>query len=237
MKNKIRKITAIIQARMGSDRLPNKTLLEINNIPIIEWVFRRLSMSKEISQIVFAIPNSRENDVLLRHLESMNAIIFRGSEHDVLDRFYQASVKYEAKIIVRVCADNPFIDAHEVDKAIRFFQSGNYDYVYNHIPKNNLYPDGIGAEVTDISTLEIINKNAISKDHREHVFNYVWSNQSLFTIGTFNPHKKWLSRPDMKLDIDTYQDYQKYMKLKLLPESKLKSIMNYIDEQNYSSEK
>ena len=88
MKNKT---VAIIQARMGSSRLPNKMLLYLHGYPICEWVYKRVKMSKKIDQIIFALPDTEDNYVLARYLESIGADVFRGSENNLVDRYYRAA--------------------------------------------------------------------------------------------------------------------------------------------------
>tara|TARA_B110000008_G_C16969904_1_gene563505 strand:+ start:24 stop:734 length:711 start_codon:yes stop_codon:yes gene_type:complete len=206
MANK-KKIIAIIQARVNSSRLPNKMFLNLHGYPICEWVYRRVVMSKKIDQIVFALPDTEENNTLAWYLQSIGADVFRGSESDVVQRFYQAANYTSASKIVRICADNPLICSSEIDRLIEFYQKNNCDYAYNHIPKNNKYPNGLGAEICSMSILKFINQNARKNNHREHLFNYIWSNTSEFSIKTFDPLEE-LAYPHLKLDIDTMSDYQ-----------------------------
>ena len=204
MKNKT---VAIIQARMGSSRLPNKMLLYLHGYPICEWVYKRVKMSKKIDQIIFALPDTEDNYVLARYLESIGADVFRGSENNLVDRYYRAAKLTSANEIIRICADNPLICASEIDRLIDFYREDKCDYAYNHIPKGNKYPDGLGAEICSIDLLEIINRNAITTDHKEHLFNYIWSHSTEYSIKTFDPFKE-ISYPELRLDIDTMDDYR-----------------------------
>ena len=140
--------TAIIQARMGAKRFPNKMLLNFHGYPIIEWVYRRVLQSKMLDGIIFAIPDTDEDDLLQWFLESIGAKVFRGSETDLVDRYYKVAKSFFVKDIVRICADNPLICASEIDRLIAYFNQNNCDYAYNHIPRNNSYPDGLGAEIS-----------------------------------------------------------------------------------------
>ena len=221
---------AIVQARMGSSRLPKKALLPINGIPIIQWILERLMGCHELDSIVFAIPNSKKDDVLYDFLLSKKVKIFRGSENDVLSRIYHAAMRYDAENVIRICADNPFIDPKSIDDLILFFEKKRCDYAYNHIPKNNLYPDGIGAEIVSFETLKKINNEANTNEQREHIFNFIWNNPDIFEIQTFNPSEEWMIRPDLRLDIDTRDDYDEYSDLDLGPESDLKNIIAYKDK-------
>ena len=199
---------AIVQARMMSSRLPNKILLDINGYPMFEWVLKRLKKSKNLDLIVFALPDSKTDDILEERLIKLGAKVLRGSENDLVDRFYRVAQKVDAQKIIRVCADNPFICASEVDRLIDFYNFSHADYAYTHIPKMNLYPDGIGAEICSMKILEEINKKATSSQHREHLFNYIWDNKLNYEIKTFDPPDN-LAFPSLKLDVDTMSDYLK----------------------------
>lgn len=201
------KTVAIVQARMGSTRLPNKMMLHLHGYPVIEWIYRRLEESKRVDEVIFATSTAERDDVLVMHLESLGAQVFRGSEADVVSRFYFAAVHSSATSIVRVCADNPLICASEVDRLICFFESGSYDYAYNHIPKNNRYPDGFGAEICNFSLLEEIHTHANAESQREHLFNYVLDNKEKYKIGTFDPPEV-ICHPELRFDIDTIEDYK-----------------------------
>lgn len=202
---------AIVQARMRSTRLPNKMLLKLHGYPICEWVYRRLQEAKSLDYIVFALTDTKYDDILEQHLVKLGANVLRGSENDLVDRFYQIAHKVGAEKIVRICADNPFICASEVDRLVEFYNQEIVDYAYNNIPRDNLYPDGLGAEICSIRILEEINKKAISHEHREHLFNYIFDNESDYIIKTFDPPDN-LSFPRLKLDIDTMDDFLKLSK-------------------------
>ena len=202
------KITGIIQARMGSDRLPKKMLMDFNGYPLIEWIVRRVRESKNIDKFVAAIPITKENDELSECLESLDIDVFRGSEKDVLSRFYNASLLHSVDTIVRVCGDNPLICASELDRLVEFYKNNNCDYAYNHMPRNNRYPDGLGAEICSFMLLDKINNVAIKEDHREHIFNFVWENKEDFIIKTFDP-PEIIAYPHLKFDIDTQEDLDK----------------------------
>jgi len=162
------KTIAIIQARLGSTRLPNKMLLSLHGKPIIEWVIKRVKKSKLLDDIIVAIPNTKKDDVLEFYLKRLDVKVFRGSETNVLNRFYEAVKNDNVKNIVRVCADNPLICGEEIDNLIKFYLENKCDYAYNHIPKNNLYPDGLGAEIVSFELLNWLNKNVKKRKHKEH---------------------------------------------------------------------
>lgn len=210
---------------MGASRLPNKMLLSFNGLPIVGWVLKRVLRAQQIDQVVVAIPNMSADEVLKDYLESEGVSVFRGSEQDVLGRFHGAAMEYGADTIVRICADNPLISGTEVDRIVTFFAEGNYDYAYNHVPVNNRYPDGVGAEVTSFQVLEVLNKEAILPEDREHMFNYLWKNTNRFRIGTCDPEDDSLAHPELKLDIDTIEDYRRLLRLKVHPDNSFKEIV------------
>jgi spore coat polysaccharide biosynthesis protein SpsF len=121
------RIVAIVQARMGSSRFPGKMLATLGNISILEWVFQRLSRATYLDEIVLATSIDKENDVLENIANRCGVRVFRGSESDVLGRFVSAADHAKATNIVRVCADNPFIDPIEVDRLVNFFKHKTCD--------------------------------------------------------------------------------------------------------------
>lgn len=201
------KTIAIIQARIGSTRLPYKMMLSLHGSPIIEWVIKRVQKAKLVDEVIVAIPDSKENDILAKHIKNFNITLFRGSEENVLNRFYEAVKNRKSSSIIRVCADNPLIDPVEIDNLIKFYQNNNCDYAYNHIPLNNKYPDGLGAEIISFKLLEKLNNIVTQASHKEHCFSYIHDNKDNFVIKTFDPVNKSLHHPELKFDIDTFDDY------------------------------
>lgn len=203
-------VVAIIQARMGSRRLPNKMMLNLHGYPVCEWVYSRVKKSKKINQIIFAIPQNRANDILENYLKKIGANVFRGSEMNLVDRYYHAAKKTQADQVVRICADNPLICASELDRLIEFFNEEECDYAYNHIPINNHYPDGLGAEISSMSLINEIHKYHLTKDEKEHLYNFILKNRDKYLIKTFDPPKK-IAYPKLKLDLNTISDYARLM--------------------------
>lgn len=200
---------------MGSSRLPAKMMLNLHGHPIIEWAFRRSGRSRRIDGLVVAVPDTDQDQPLAEFLTQAGACVFRGSEMDVLDRFYQAACEYQASHVIRICADNPLICPEEIDHLVEYFFHNNCDYAYNHIPRNNKYPDGLGAEMTAMTLLKKIQRKALVDSQREHVFNYIWDNLQDFNVKTFDPPDSFIQHPELKLDIDTLADYNKFLRLPL----------------------
>lgn len=210
-------IVAIVQARMGSTRLPCKAMLHLHGLPVIDWVAHRVSKAKLLDRLIFALPESRLDDALAFHLENRGIEVFRGPEDDVLKRFSLAARHAEATHVVRVCADNPLVWGEEIDHLIRHFLSRPQQenlYAYNHIPRNNLYPDGLGAEMVSASLLHRLDLLVVKPEHREHCLSHIWDKPDEFAISTFDPPNPLLRRPDCKLDLDVPEDYRK---LALMP--------------------
>lgn len=226
------RVTAIVQARMGSNRLPLKSMLCLRGFPIVDWVATRLRKSSELDNIIFAIPDSPLDSVLAEHLKNKDIPFYQGSEDDVLDRFNKAAQHARADLVVRVCADNPLVSPEAVDSLIRFFRREQPDYAYNHIPRGNLWPDGFGAEIVSRDTLEYLDTNACLPSQREHCFNYIWDNPGQWKIATFDPGETWLQRPDLKLDIDSPADFLKLALLPLHPDMNMREIIGAYDHTN-----
>jgi len=200
------KIIGIIQARMGSKRLPNKMACYLGNYPIIDWVIQRSKKSKLLQKYVLATSTKTENDYLIERAKKYSIDSYRGSEDNVLSRFVEISLQENADIIVRICADNPFIDPIEIDRLIEFFKSNKCEYSFNH--QNRLdggYADGFGAEIFTSDLLYYINDQTLNKSHREHVTKYIWDNKTMFKIKPLKSPKK-INYPLYKFDVDTIQD-------------------------------
>ena len=128
------KVVAIVQARMGSTRLPNKVMKPIGGVPMIELLLARLVKSKEIDQIVLATSTDERNIPLVEHVQSLGFTCVRGSESDVLDRYLVAARQVQADIVVRITGDCPLIDAELVDQTIQRFKSAKVEYLSNTSP-------------------------------------------------------------------------------------------------------
>ena len=168
-------ILAIVQARMGSTRLPGKVLKMVNGKPLIEILLHRLSHSRKIDQIILATSEDRENDQLAEMVENIGFEVFRGSKSDVLERYYQAAKRYSPEAVVRITGDCPIIDPQLVDEVIGLYQENNVDYVSNTEPPT--YPDGLDAEVFSFTALEMTNSKAEKSFEREHVTPFIRTNR------------------------------------------------------------
>ena len=195
------KITAIIQARSTSMRFPNKALKEINGKTIVEILFKRLSLSKKINKIVFAIPKESEEKLLKKHLLSLDCNLFEGSNNDVLDRYYKAAKKFKTDIIVRITADCPLVDSSIVDQMISKLIRNKLDFISNCSPPT--YPDGLDVWVCTMKALKTAWLKAKNPTDREHVMNYI-INSKIFLKDNLEL-KEDLS--NNRWTIDEYEDF------------------------------
>ena len=202
------RVVAVVQARMGSQRFPGKMLAKLGERDLLSWVLTRVCDAKQLDQVVLATSDGRDDDELANAASSFDVIVVRGSQNNVLDRFIQSAKIAQADIVVRVCADNPFVAAEEIDRLVIAHESGNYDYSCNHQQKlNNRYADGFGAEILSTTLLNNIADSTTQQSHREHVTSYIWDNVEKYKIQAVAAPAE-LEFPEIKLDIDTPQEMQ-----------------------------
>jgi spore coat polysaccharide biosynthesis protein SpsF len=196
-------IVAIIQARIGSTRLPGKVMLKIKGKPLIWHVCNRLSNSKKINQIVLAATTCAADDILQNWCIENGIEYFRGSEDDVLDRFYQAAIKYNADVIVRVTADDPFKDPQIIDRTIELLVENGIDFSHNNYPVS--FPEGMDVEVFTFNALEAAAINATLPFDREHVTQYFYKNPTEFKSINLSNNE---NRSYLRWTIDTEADFK-----------------------------
>jgi glutamate-1-semialdehyde 2,1-aminomutase len=165
------KTVAIVQARMGSTRFPNKVMQPILGIPMIELLFARLTKSKYIDQIILATSCDPRNQPLVDHVRQLGYDVFQGSENDVLDRYYHAAKEHDSTVVVRITGDCPLIDPQLVDTVIAEFTAKGVDYASNTNPPS--FPDGLDTEVFSFEALRIAWEKAKQPAEREHVTPYI----------------------------------------------------------------
>ena len=170
------KVVALVQARTGSVRLPQKVLKPILNKPMIELLLARLSRSAELDEIVVATSKEKRDDKLESTVESLGFKCTRGSEKDVLHRFYKSAKFLDADVIVRITGDCPLVDSDLVDECIREYKKQKVDYFSNIDPVT--YPDGLDIEIMSFQSLERANLEAETYFDREHVTPYIRNSDS-----------------------------------------------------------
>ena len=174
-------IGCIVQARMGSSRLPGKTLLKIDDKKtVLEFGINQLTSSNLLDKIIVATTNLKSDDVIENFVKNMNVDVFRGKSNDVLDRYFQCAKHFSIDTIVRITGDNPLVDPTIIDNLIQKFTLNSYDYLSNaHV---RTFPYGTEVEIFSFESLEQAWKNAILPSEREHVTPYFYNNSNLFKI-------------------------------------------------------
>lgn len=200
------KVTAIIQARMGSERLKNKALLLVNGKTIIEIIFERLKNCKNIDDIILSTADTKENDILAQHAKKINLKCHRGPENDLISRHLGALRKTKADAFVKITADCPLVDFILVDKMVKFFKknSEKFDFFTNCFPPT--YPDGLDIDITPLKVLEKLNVEIDKKSpHRDFFIAYIMSNPLKFKIYNIKNDKDLSS---MRWTLDYPEDYE-----------------------------
>ena len=195
----VKNIVAIIQARTNSIRLPNKILFKINNMMLIEILYKRLEKSKKINQIVIATTKKSKN--LIHFLKKKKIKFFVGSEKNVLNRYYKTASKFKADTIVRITADGILADPKLIDRLIGIYENKNVDYLSNIEPAT--FPDGLDIEIFNFKILKYANFNAKTKYDKEHVTPFI---RSINEKNKFNV----LSKKDyskLRLTLDEPEDF------------------------------
>ena len=228
------KTLLITQARMGSSRLPAKILKNINGKSLLEIHLRRLKKCKKVSEIIVATTTKDEDLTIYDKSLEWGFKAFRGSEIDVLDRFYQSVKNENADWIVRVTSDCPLIDPILVDKVIEYVQENDVDYGSNILIE--LFPDGQDIEVFKFSALEIAWKNAKLLSEREHVTPYLRNNSH----GKGKELFKTINYPcdsdysNIRMTVDEVKDFKliEILIMKLGIDKSWKEYTNYIINNN-----
>ena len=186
-----KKIVAIIQARMGSSRLPGKVLLPILDKTVLEHIVQRLLLVKQIDQVVVATSVEKADDKIAELCRLKSIPCFRGSESDVLDRFYKAALSENAEIVLRITGDCPLIDPGVVGQLIEYFITAEYDHCgvaagagVANINQINRFPDGLDAEIFSMEVLTKAWSESVKPLHREHVTPFIWQQPERFKIGS-----------------------------------------------------
>jgi spore coat polysaccharide biosynthesis protein SpsF len=188
------KIVAVVQARMGSTRLPNKVLKDLGGASVLDRVLHRLRRSRLIAYIVVATTVEPRDNALVEHCEQNAISVFRGSEEDVLDRYYRAARQTHADVVIRITSDCPLIDPEVTDATIQAFLDQQVDYCNN--VRVRTYPRGLDTEVMTLKALERAWREAEKQYQREHVTPYIYENPSKFKLHAIEndvdySHHRW----------------------------------------------
>ena len=228
------KILTVIQARIGSSRLPGKVLLPLADKPLILRMYERVAKSKLAGRIVVAITDDQSDNDLFKLCKQNNIEVYRGNSLDLLDRHYQTAKIFDAEVVIKIPSDCPLIDPEIIDKIIQYYinNTNKYDYVSNLHPPS--YPDGNDVEIMDLKTLENAWLNAHKDFEREHTTPYIWENLEKFRIGNV----VWETRLDYSMThrftIDYKEDYEFIKRIydelyKMNPKFGLNDILNLLE--------
>jgi len=174
------KVFAIIQSRMGSSRLPGKVMADIAGQPMLQRVVERVAHATRLDGMVVATSHHSTDDAVEHLCQKLNTNCFRGSEEDVLDRYYQAALRHQVNCIVRLTADCPLADPHVIDRVVGAYNPREHDYVSNIDPPT--FPDGLDTEVFSFAALERAWRDAKLPSQREHVTLYIRNHPELFRL-------------------------------------------------------
>ena len=229
------KTSIILQARMGSSRLPGKVLKEINGITLLEFLLKQISYCKSIDEIIVATTTEKIDDVIFNKCKDLNVTVFRGSELNVLDRYYQCAKTYSIENIVRITADNPLIDPQIIDQVVEIYKKNQFDYVSNCEVRT--FPSGTEVEVFSFSSLQRAKNEAADKYELEHVTPYI-INKEKFRIFCLKrdvniSHLRWTV--DRKEDLIFIQKiYEQFRKEPILLEDILEILEKEPDLLEYN---
>jgi len=230
MKNQ--KVGVIIQARMGSTRLPGKVLRELDeNETVLDILIKRLKLSKLVDKIIVATTPAKENKLIIQKVKNHNVSYIIGSEENVLERYSKAAKKFNIDIIIRITSDCPFIDPKILDDMVIFYKKNQYDYIRN-VDKTTNFPRGFEIEIFSNNILEKVLSLAKTKPEKEHVTYFIYSHPEMFSLYSYNIEtlKKF---ENLRLTIDEEADLkmcqQVYKKLKEKQKSIDFSIFDIIE--------
>ena len=194
----------VVQARMGSTRLPGKVLRSVGHLPLLGHVIGRLGMLAHRWPVVVATSTDVGDDAIVAWCQEAEVATFRGSEQDVLDRYVQCARNSDFQHVVRLTADNPFTDMSELDRLVQLHLAGGFDYTHSF----GMMPLGLGAEIITRSALERSHIEGHDPRHREHVNEYIQEHPELFSIGVLDVQADKRA-PNLRLTVDTEEDWRR----------------------------
>lgn len=201
------RVVGIVQARMGSTRLPGKVLMDISSQPMLARVMQRLALSERLEARVVATSHLAQDDPIAELCEREGYACYRGHPHDLLDRYYRAAEQQGAGVVVRVTADCPLLDPHLVDEIVLAFLQADppVDFAANRLPRRRTYPIGLDTEVCSMAALEAAWREAVEPHQREHVMPYLYEQPDRFRILLLD-HEEDLG--DLRWTVDTPEDLE-----------------------------
>lgn len=200
------KVVSTVQARMGSTRLPGKTLMEISGRSVLQHIVDRIRRARTIDEVIVATSTNKLDDAIEELCKKNNIKFFRGPEENVQDRVLQALKFYKADVNVEMFADNPCPDPDLIDEIVKFYLNNSYDYVSNFI--KTTFPPGLEVQVYRAQVLE---KAAdLSKEHKykEHVSLYIYTHKDIFSCFNYEAPQRLRGYLDVHMELDTPEDFK-----------------------------
>jgi spore coat polysaccharide biosynthesis protein SpsF len=197
------RVVAIVQARMGSTRLPGKVMLPLLGEPILARVLRRTARARTLDDVVVATTTRPEDDAIVALVEAEGRPVVRGSETDLLDRYLQAARAHDAEIVVRVTSDCPLIDPDVIDRTVLAFQAGDVEYASNTLEPRT-YPRGLDVEVIARVALERAGREDRDPAWREHATPYIYRHPESFRLLRVAAED---DHADQRWSVDTPEDF------------------------------
>lgn len=198
------KVAAIIQARMGSTRLPGKVLKKVLGKTLLEYQIERVKRAKAIDEIIIATTTKESDDQIVQLCQQLSIPYYRGSEEDVLSRYYEAATKFNVDVVVRLTSDCPIIDPNVIDKVVEHYleNKDRYDYVSNTLTRT--YPRGLDTEVMSYEVLKRVHEEAKELVYREHVTAYIYHHPDQFRLCNVSNEK---DESKHRWTVDTEEDF------------------------------
>ena len=215
---------------MGSKRLPGKSLKKFNNISPLEILVKRIKKIKNIELIVIATTLLKIDDIFEDYAKKLNVKIFRGSNNNVLNRYYSAAKFFNSQNIIRLTADCPFIDQSTLIKMIKLFNKNKYDYLSNTYPAPCTFPDGSDIEIFNFKSLKKSKTEVFLPSDKEHVTKYIWKSKKFkcFRLDNKIDLSKYRYTIDIAEDFVLFKSilkkYKNFLKLDM------KKIIKFIDQ-------
>jgi spore coat polysaccharide biosynthesis protein SpsF (cytidylyltransferase family) len=225
------KFSVIIQARTGSSRLPNKVMKNYKKFNILDILVSRIKKSKLIDKIIISTTNKKKDIKIINFCKKKKILFFKGSEKNVLKRYYDTACKFKLKYIIRLTSDCPLIDLHTMEEMIKKFRKYKIDFYSNTVPHPCKFPDGSDIEIFNFKTLKRTYSEAILPSDKEHVTFYMWK-YGKFKIKKFNIKKDLSS---YRYTVDYPEDFKlicsmiDYFGNKII-DLKMKDIIKFIDD-------
>ena len=182
-------LAAILQARTGSTRLPNKVLKKIYGKTLLELFVNRIRSSSLIEKIIIATTSNADDNVIEELAQEIGVDCFRGNENDLLDRYYCCAKQFNVDPILRITPDDPFVDYQIIEKGVKIYRNTTVNFVTNHFEPT--YPEGLDIEIYSFETLEKCWKRAKLASEREHVFLYIQNHPEEFKIVNFGQERNY----------------------------------------------